>query len=553
MSIVFRRSNSPAGLCTIFHIKDVLVALFNSLAFHFTMVVVARPTTHCPMLIDTLVPSSFIIVSKIFPPNDLSSTGMAKRKADGSKTEPFRKRRSQSLGLTHVVSASRTPSTDSPSASPQSPNPRRSPRLSGSPQQHNPTNGSTPARSRSMRSLSSSRDPELPDIDPSDLDNIGDEVNDSVLYRILSGLEYVHTQIASEQPIMQITRFSLSTQHPIHPGSALDIVRQAHHAGHATIISVSQSDEEPNEVYEIGIPRPDWVTEGELPGIHDPQWWFGKTTTEIKAGPHAGDADVRRAQTGLDGAETRRNRQTRTKKDIEVERKLTEGLRRQRHKLPMYGDDFEGQDGSDSDADVSGSTDSDSQEIAIPSSKSTLAAVSSSYEGFDSDDEPLMNIVRRRVTSSTRSPKQNTAHPQPSPSSGSDTYKPISSSANSSSSSNDESTKSRSRARKQDSTPLSSQKPATCTNNSTRSQNEQNQISESDTSMPMKQYIRHAPTNAMNKRSRPSMGHVEVSTDSFDEMDVVRQSRSGAGQGMSRRSRPVILESSESGEDDAMD
>ncbi|EUC47277.1 hypothetical protein COCMIDRAFT_49612, partial [Bipolaris oryzae ATCC 44560] len=104
-----------------------------------------------------------------------------------------------------------------------------------------------------------------------------------LLTRIQSGLSYTRIQHSLNLPITQTTRFSLSPLSPSHL-PALRLLRK-----HATRISSSPT----HEVYELGIPRPDWVQEGAIAGVHDAQWWMGKSRAEIKAGPWADEGDVK--------------------------------------------------------------------------------------------------------------------------------------------------------------------------------------------------------------------------------------------------------------------
>lgn len=97
---------------------------------------------------------------------------------------------------------------------------------------------------------------------------------------------------------MQTTRLQIDTSNPS-SRPALSLLRR-----YGTRIALAP----PFELFELGISRPDWVAEGDLPGIHDPQWWAGKSQAEIKAGPHADEADVRRAAGHLKGLKTRQSK-----------------------------------------------------------------------------------------------------------------------------------------------------------------------------------------------------------------------------------------------------
>jgi len=98
------------------------------------------------------------------------------------------------------------------------------------------------------------------------------------------------------------------------------------------------------------VPRPDWVKEGHFPGIHDPQWWIGRTAAEIKAGPLADEYDVRSA-----AATMKERKRDRTSRKEEMDWKLQEGLRRQEARLRMSDDEEDGDEslesGDDDDED----------------------------------------------------------------------------------------------------------------------------------------------------------------------------------------------------------
>jgi hypothetical protein len=215
------------------------------------------------------------------------------------------------------------------------------------------------------------------DIEEED-DEAVDEESDPLLYRVLTGVEYTRAQYAQGRPVMQTTRFVLNTREHIH-GRALRVLREAGRDGIAT--RVAMDDE--REVWEIGVPRPDWVTEGALGGVHDPQWWHGLDAAEIRAGPHADDADVNRARTVLKGMETRRKNTLKksagekSKKQQDTDLKLEEGLGRQQLGLKMN-------DSDDSETDRS-------LFIAEGSDSSS----SSSSSDSDSDDEPLIRRLPR--------------------------------------------------------------------------------------------------------------------------------------------------------------
>ncbi|EUC29590.1 hypothetical protein COCCADRAFT_47933, partial [Bipolaris zeicola 26-R-13] len=104
-----------------------------------------------------------------------------------------------------------------------------------------------------------------------------------LISRIHAGLSYTRTQQSRNLPITQTTRFTLCPQSATHR-LALHLLRK-----NATLISSSPT----HECYELGIPRPDFMREGAVAGVHDAQWWMGKSKAEIKAGPWADEAEVR--------------------------------------------------------------------------------------------------------------------------------------------------------------------------------------------------------------------------------------------------------------------
>jgi hypothetical protein len=174
----------------------------------------------------------------------------------------------------------------------------------------------------------------------SDPDSSGDKVVDEdenlLLDRILTGLEYTRAQHAQSKPVMQTTRFAINKRENLHQGSALSVLRQAGLNGFATRVVLSDE----HEVWEIGVPRPDWVTEGAFGGLHDPQWWYGIDAAQVKAGPFPDEADVKKARAALKGAETRRNnRPEKSKKEQDTDWKLKKGRRRQKSRLKINDSD----------------------------------------------------------------------------------------------------------------------------------------------------------------------------------------------------------------------
>ncbi|KAI1537432.1 hypothetical protein PtrSN001C_006116 [Pyrenophora tritici-repentis] len=173
-------------------------------------------------------------------------------------------------------------------------------------------------QSVSHQSSSTSRTPSLTPPRPSSasLDEGDVEEPDELLYRIQSGIEYIAQQRRRGEAIEQTTRFEINLGGAFSQ-AALDLLRR-----HATLIYSSRRF----EVFELGVPRPNWVKEGGVPGVHDTQWWIGKTAAHIKAGPFAEEQDVKKAAANLKGMQTRMNKKKEmTAREREVDEKLTEG------------------------------------------------------------------------------------------------------------------------------------------------------------------------------------------------------------------------------------
>lgn len=232
------------------------------------------------------------------------------------------------------------------------------------------------------------KDPEIPGLELYSVppqNGVVNEDDDSVLYRILTGLEYSRAQHAKGRPVLQTTRFALNEREHRYPGSALNVLCQASKRGHATRVAIGFFEGDIHELWETGVPRPDWVTEGAIGGVHDPQWFYGIDAAQVKAGPFATEVDVKKAQATLNGAETRRrNRLEKSQKQVRIDWKLQEGLRRQELGQKMY------------DSDGNGSDDS------LPASS---VSDSSTTDYGDSDDEPLMlRLSKWKVTQQSRTP-----------------------------------------------------------------------------------------------------------------------------------------------------
>lgn len=166
--------------------------------------------------------------------------------------------------------------------------------------------------------------------------------HDQLIMRIQYGIDYTRQQLHDNKAIMQTTRFQLRLASPYsaYPSKPLKLLQQAHQSGYATQIYASPT----HECYEMGIPKPNWVSEGAVAvsRIHDPQWWAGKSAAAVKArdGPHADADGVKEAAKMLKRvATTEQNRTWKTKRQMKVDQKLAEGLRRQRLGLKMCGSD----------------------------------------------------------------------------------------------------------------------------------------------------------------------------------------------------------------------
>jgi hypothetical protein len=164
---------------------------------------------------------------------------------------------------------------------------------------------------------------------------------DTLLECIQSGIAYTRAQHALGEAVQQATRFSLPTTNTTR---ALSLMRR-----NGMLIASAPDFEE----YELGIPRPDWVKQGMMSGLHDPQWWDGNTAAEVKAGPHADESMVKKAAAHLKGPKTKTyKKKGQTAREKEIDWKLREGLRRQEAEEKMYDKDSEDdENGSDSERD----------------------------------------------------------------------------------------------------------------------------------------------------------------------------------------------------------
>ncbi|KAA8619086.1 hypothetical protein PtrV1_08515 [Pyrenophora tritici-repentis] len=249
-------------------------------------------------------------------------------------------------------------------------------------------------QSVSHQSSSTSRTPSLTPPRPSSasLDEGDVEEPDELLYRIQSGIEYIAQQRRRGEAIEQTTRFEINLGGAFSQ-AALDLLRR-----HATLIYSSRRF----EVFELGVPRPNWVKEGGVPGVHDTQWWIGKTAAHIKAGPFAEEQDVKKAAANLKGMQTRMNKKKEmTAREREVDEKLTEGVRRQEAGLKMReSDDSEDSDDSTENDDSTGSDEEEKEDpkdrpITAPKRRRQRPVVKNS-EDEDQQDRPIAAPKRRR-------------------------------------------------------------------------------------------------------------------------------------------------------------
>lgn len=224
----------------------------------------------------------------------------------------------------------------------QSPRSSLSPSLTLTP--NTPATSHSPSARRSSRSSflgrsrTTSRSPRgIQNVEIETFSESEDEDYNNLLERIRSGVKYTRNSA-----VMQTTRFEFATTST--PCPALLLLRR-----YGTEIYTSST----HEVYELGIPRPVWVTQGILPGIHDPQWWVNKTLAEIKAGPYADKRNIKRAVAMIKGLQTRKHKKKLpTAREREIEWKLREGTRRQEMGLRMWGADSETHEsGCDDDED----------------------------------------------------------------------------------------------------------------------------------------------------------------------------------------------------------
>lgn len=171
------------------------------------------------------------------------------------------------------------------------------------------------------------------------------------LERIQSAIDYTHSQLSQNLPILQTTRFlvqlpSASFEPPQAHVTALTLLRSCA----APIVYTSDT----HNVFELGVPSP-YMVAGSVGHtlINDPQWWMNKSAAEVKAGLFADEEDVRKAQAKIKEVETKKRKRTApTKKQTNIDWKLAEGLRRQEGGLDMFDvedEDFQNEEDEEED------------------------------------------------------------------------------------------------------------------------------------------------------------------------------------------------------------
>jgi hypothetical protein len=161
---------------------------------------------------------------------------------------------------------------------------------------------------------------------------------DPLIVRICEGIDYTTSQNSSDLPIMQTTRFSIPLETSTYAPSAVEATALSLLQNSvATIISTSPS----HIVYELGVPVPYFVPEGAgVRLIHTPHWWVGRSAAEVRAGPYGEEADIRKHAAKVKELATKKGKKaTKTLKELEIEQKLNEGLRRQAQNLNPWDED----------------------------------------------------------------------------------------------------------------------------------------------------------------------------------------------------------------------
>ena len=460
--------------------------------------------------ISTLI--ALLSASAGFPTN--LATAMTKRKTNEALSQRTRKRsRSQVTSLYQSRHSSSSPPT------------LNCPRYSAPPRLQE-----IPSQSLGPLSIPPRDDPTHEDDDP-------------LLHRILSGIEYVQAQRVKGEDVMQTTRFVLRRRDHLHPGSAMHVLWQAQRAGYATLIASSGS----SGVWELGIPRPDWVTEGAFGGMHDPQWFHGKTAAEIKAGPFATQSQASEAAATLQGLATRqRTRTTRTMKQIRIDQKLAEGLRRQEFGVKMYDDD---------DDDINKDDDYDhydtEEEEDGRSEEGSTTPETDNYSPSDDSHNDKQSLTGDDRTPRSARPVRTVRNPdhshgplssrQPDFATDSDEYRPSPTSCKIFSDDDEETIKkSKSRPKKATSNP----KPMSQTNRQTRSCKEHS--SDSEDGLPIKRGVRPRPDDVLAEQTPPAQEESSSNDEGNDQILIKKDGSRYRIRAPSRRYRPIVLESSES-------
>jgi hypothetical protein len=159
---------------------------------------------------------------------------------------------------------------------------------------------------------------------------------DALIDRIRSGIAYTRPRKARNLPCMQTTRFSIPRRTDIYKPSPSQaralLMLDSSHA--ATLILTSST----HVVYELGVPITSVVAEGlGVLLVHRPSWWVGKPAAEVKAGPHADEKDLRRAEEHLKRIVSQKlNKVAKTARQRAIDWKLKEGLQRQEVGLDMH-------------------------------------------------------------------------------------------------------------------------------------------------------------------------------------------------------------------------
>jgi hypothetical protein len=162
-------------------------------------------------------------------------------------------------------------------------------------------------------------------------DHHGDiDETDALITRIRDGIAYTLSQTSNDLQVMQTTRFSIPRKTSAYAPSATEtLALSLLEESPATIISTSPS----HIVYELGVPVPYFTREGAgIRLIHTPHWWVGKSAAEVRAGPYADDAEIRKASAKVKELATKQGKKVgKTLRELEIEEKINGALRMQAH------------------------------------------------------------------------------------------------------------------------------------------------------------------------------------------------------------------------------